>query len=425
VAGYFTDSRDKVLNKHLTIIKDGFGHSGLVNFDPIHQTQTTTSFRSRSESDDQMVAEADKIYLNGFKELSSPFDTGHEFYSIDHQFSMSHENGHLSGGDFILDPEVQGALLIDQYGGFPLRYPDVGRLSDTDIAFYGHKAIANTVPTSPSAQFGDFITQTVLTKRPNLVGDLEYFRNVTGAAREAGRQYINLEFGWAPMISDLKGILNDVLNSYKLIKMYQRGSGKTTRRSFHFDPVIENSQNFQIGARLLNCDEHLFQGGNPFGTVTLYSGLHQNIWFKGAYVYFLNFGQALPARMERYASLAQQLLGLKLTPAVLWDLVPWSWLADWRLDLTSMLNINSDLSTDNLVIKYGYLMRLTKAYNSYALTELEPKFGDRGPYVNTYSVVQKERVKATPYGFGVDPGQFTLSQLAILASLGITRGILK
>jgi hypothetical protein len=40
---------------------------------------------------------------------------------------------------------------------------------------------------------------------------------------------------------------------------------------------------------------------------------------------------------------------------------------------------------------------------------------------NTYMVDQKERVRATPYGFGLDLGSLNPRQWAILASLGLTR----
>jgi len=36
--------------------------------------------------------------------------------------------------------------------------------------------------------------------------------------------------------------------------------------------------------------------------------------------------------------------------------------------------------------------------------------------------VKKERAKATPYGFGVDPATFSEWQWSILAALGLTLG---
>jgi hypothetical protein len=427
--GYFTDSRTRKLSfpdNTVTYHDQGeFVQNLGPAYDPINQTQTTTSFRSRSQTDDQTIAGADKIYINGFKELSSKFDTGHEFFSKQ-EFASVGLLGQASGSIFGQRITLKGAFIpigLDE-GGF--KYPTIDKLSDSEIAYYGHKAIASTEPVQPGAQLGDFLTQSVLTKLPKFVGDIGNILTKTELAREAGAQYLNLEFGWAPMVSDLKALLNTVLNSYKLIKQYESGSGKTTRRSWRFPTTSDYSESaISPGAGVANLYATsfpgLWKGNNPYGNYQTTSIRSTRMWFRGAYVYFLDFGPELRSRFEKYASLSQQLLGLKLTPQVLWDLAPWSWLADWKFDLTSILSINQDLSTDNLVIKYGYLMRETRASNNYIVSGVEPINGPKGPYTASLTVVQKERVKATPYGFGVNPEGFTLQQLAILAALGLTQ----
>lgn len=440
--GYFTDRRtigDPLVVKTVDRFDMSHPHTMIAVNAP---AQLTTSFRSRAQTDDEIIADADKIFINGFR---SNFggnkihgskkvynDTGHSFRTVSQFVKLSHPYGFLANTDQqpTFQSSIEGPIVpYDSFGQLVGQFPDVQPLSDTEIAYYGKAAIAQTNPIRPDANLSDFLAQSILTKMPKLIGDLDYFRTKTGFLREAGSQYLNLEFGWAPLVSDLKGMLNVVLNSYNEIKKYHAGSGRITRRHFAFgdkDTVVSNGES--VGGQIassVNLPE-IF-GNRTYGTVKQIVTRKEHIYFKGAYTYYLplenNKHDSLVDRFKRHADLAQHLLGLKLTPQVLWDLAPWTWLADWKFDITSTLEIQSDFSTDNLVLLYGYLMRTTRIDNTYSISDLNPNVGTRGPYYITYSVVQKERVQATPYGFGVNPEDFSLRQLAVLAALGITRAI--
>jgi hypothetical protein len=416
--GYFTDVRDLSLSGVFETDHEGPGNfnSRIARFPG---KQTTTSFRSRMQSDQQLSDDADKIYVNGFKELSSADDNGHEFYTRIEQQHLSHVHGYVaSRGSF---PSYYRGPLSPGVRGVTKVYPSVSPLSDSEIAFYGQKAIASTAPVAPAANFSDFLAQSVLTKLPKIIGDIGLIESKTQLLRSAGEEYLNLQFGWVPMVSDLRDLLNVVLNSYNMMQQYARDSGRTVRRRFNF-PLEETTDIVRglVGniESQSNYDSEIFKEG--LGNITVYSSFKSRVWFSGAFTYFVPNGRDFFGRMERYASLAQKLLGLKMTPQVLWDLQPWSWLVDWKFDLTSHLAILSDLESDSLVIKYGYLMRRIDASNNYVLTDFTPWVGTHGPYYHSLSVVQKERVRATPFGFAINPADFSAKQLAILGALGLT-----
>jgi hypothetical protein len=426
---YATKVRDtpKATN---TYFKQGPASFEIENIGYVPRTQRTTSFTSRPLTDDQLIETADHIY-GSYRELyNSELDTGHEFFTVKQDVSFSHENELFSGSG---NPPYYVRGCIQPFGSDPsfgYRYPEIARLTDSEIAFYGHKAIAATQPTRPDANIGDFVSQTIFTPRPKLpFGDLVlYFHDVTlflkSLAKGGSEQWLNLEFGWAPMIGDLKGIMNDVLNSYKLIKDYEKGSGKVTRRGYHFDHISSYTDEGSEQGLLPMFPGYawaLEKHGNEYGTLAINSSLDQDIWFNGAYTYYLGDTKSILGKFERYAQLAQHILGFKLTPDALWDLAPWTWLVDWKFDITSMLETNTALGDDSLVIRYGYLMRYSVATRNYILTGLQPYVGKPGPYVASFVVVQKERVRATPFGFGINPADFSLQQLSILASLGISR----
>jgi hypothetical protein len=127
--------------------------------------------------------------------------------------------------------------------------------------------------------------------------------------------------------------------------------------------------------------------------------------------------------LERFEQLGNKLLGTRLTPDVLWNLAPWSWLVDWFTTIGSSLSNVVSFQNDGLVMPYGYAMRrvriTTVASTTLAFKENPEK--ELLTFRNTYMVDQKERVRATPYGFGLDLGSLNPRQWAILASLGLTR----
>lgn len=401
--------------------------------------QHVDSFRTGIPDDVTLLNNADKIFVNGFKtnfrnfgndrEANKLDDTGHEFWTYRSFTDVSHFNGSLRQNEDVNSvPRIDGAIIVyDSAGLIRSEYQIPNRLTDTEIAYYGHKAIANTVPSEPGAHLTDFVTQTVFTPRPKFIGDIPAiqarFLNFRNLTKDLGSQYVNLKFGWVPLTSDLRDLLNVVLNSYKEMQNYEKGNGKVSRRDWTF-PVETNEstlvESFNGVVAASQNDPRIF-GNRTFGTITQVDKFSRRLWFSGAYTYYLNVGAERRSRMEKYASLAQKLLGLKWTPDVIWDLAPWTWLIDWRLDLTSMLDIQTAFSTDNLVMRYGYLMCETRTDRVLTLSGLDPNFGSRGPFTNTLSVISKERVQATPYGFGIDPTSFTLEQLAILAGLGISK----
>lgn len=149
--------------------------------------------------------------------------------------------------------------------------------------------------------------------------------------------------------------------------------------------------------------------------------LTRKIWFSGQYQYFLPEADSVIGKLSQYEAIANRLLGTRITPAVLWNLAPWTWLSDWFLNIGDVISNNSALQDDNLVIRYGYLMcesTYDVVYTGYGFkfTNYDP-----GPLMTAYRQVSKQRVRATPYGFGLNPNVFDARQWAILAALALTK----
>jgi hypothetical protein len=128
------------------------------------------------------------------------------------------------------------------------------------------------------------------------------------------------------------------------------------------------------------------------------------------------------SEVSRIATQARLLYGLELSPEVVWNLAPWSWLIDWVAEVGPLMINVSAFSQDGLVLRYGYVMeenfrrvtRINQRANVPRGTDLPREVRE------TFTGKRLMRRKATPYGFGLDFGGFSARQWSILGALGIT-----
>lgn len=401
-------------------------------------TQTTESYRT-SKADGEWSEEVISDFLdttrNAFTQPADPsFDTGHPFHTTKLSWRLSHPNWHSYGYDnwgtkFWFQGPLAPITNTSDTNFLAGKFPAVPRLSETEITRFGSHAISKTAPTNPNANLAQFIGE-LFEELPAIVG-LGLLKSRGETLRSAGGEYLNVEFGWKPFLSDLRKICKAVSNSSKLIKQFRRDSGRLVRRGLSFPPVVSGSDPKQVnrpGQVLWGLPytglEYLFQSGsNPFPPVFESNSRSEKIWFKGAFTYYLQASDDALSRLESFEQQANHLLGTRLDPALVWELAPWSWLADWFGTMGDFLTSSTLLASDGLVMKYGYLMRTTREFNTYVIPDGVVFSGNlhTGPITSVLFRETKERVRATPYGFGLKPVNFNPTQWAILGALGLTK----
>jgi hypothetical protein len=129
---------------------------------------------------------------------------------------------------------------------------------------------------------------------------------------------------------------------------------------------------------------------------------------------------------SRYIARATELLGLELTPAVLWELAPWTWLLDWVSNLGSLASNISLLDWSNVLLDYAYLTFVVKTTSQITWkgpTQWSSLASVSHGYISqSYTSEEKIREQASPYGFSVSWDGLSPFQLSILAALGMSRG---
>jgi hypothetical protein len=295
--------------------------------------------------------------------------------------------------------------------------------SDVVLGQYGTKAISNCIPTNPVADGATFLGE-LKEGLPKLVGK-SLVKSAFKDYRKYGSEYVNIEFGWKPFVSDLKKFYSAATESEKILKQLERDSGKNIRRKYTFpDEVSTNT--FVYPSRYAYLPGGQVLSGwlyDSAGTLTVKQKVTVKTWFSGCFTYHLNLGTRLPDKMARYAAEARKISGLELTPEVVWNLTPWSWAVDWEGSFGDVLHNVSRFSQDGLVLRYGYIMQSKTAELEYTLYRGGLNTGRNERDLSFTSVSEsKVRRYATPFGFGFDMKALSGRQSAILEALGISRG---
>lgn len=438
MAGMVTETR--VLDDGMRTYRDKYNGGPLTErrsqFFPAC-TQTTTSFRTRGGQDDDPELWS-TVTRNGLTTTDPKFDRGHPFFTTKTSVKTTRPNwnGWWPGVDYVgsnVYSNYSGPLIVAaENAGQPV-FPAIRQLSTSEIKNFGSRAISSCSPTAPAANLavalGEIVNDGSLPKYPGeaLLGAKKPERGF------AGEEFLNYQFGISPLLGDIKKLVLSLSKRTETLRQLSRDSGKTVRRGFKFP--VEHSiladeysyQNTSTSAFML-VDGNLLKSRNihdGWGArhVTRTKEFERTIWFRGAFTYYIADNTSLWSRMERYEQQAQKLLGTRFNPSAAWQLAPWSWLIDWQADIGTVLSASSQLSEDGLVMRYGYLMSHTR--DRIVLTADSATFkggADLLPVSTIYARESKERVQATPFGFGLDLQKLSASQWAILAALGMTKG---
>jgi len=310
-------------------------------------------------------------------------------------------------------------------------FPPTSASSESTLAQLGTVAIARCSPSNPTTDLAVALKEFISEGFPHLIGEtLAMFRGLTNAAihKDLADEYLNLEFGWKPFVADLKELMGSVLHADRIIGQYERDSGKLVRRGYDFPPTESRTdQVWRTGVGpWTNPSSGALQ--DPLtkgkGQVILTTKVAKRQWFRGAFSYYVPpAGESLRSDMARFVIEARKLYGLSLTPDVIWNSAPWSWVFDWFSNTSETIRNWSSWAIDNQVVAYGYMME--HSLKSYTYTYVGPTgfqtSGVRPPVVE-FVTETKLRRQATPYGFGINWSGLTPRQLAIAAALGITRG---
>jgi len=403
-------------------------------------TQETTSYRTNRADLEiskftrlrrPLILERDPfdfVWMRGVR-----YDTGHPFSTFKKETSFSHPYINISGRN---GTRYRGPLVPSRTAfGLANGYMDPIFNSLTAL---GGTAVNLTRPNNSIASVSQTLAELKREGLPQLPTQsyVKWLRDEIRSFRGLGKDYLNIQFAWIPVINELVNILNAVTTVPKVLEQLQRDSGKQVRRKFRFeDERTITADSVQISGAVIttahnsNDNNRMFAEVVPGNPNLVYNSgplrkTEQTVtksWFSGAYTYYFETDEDLFSKARMYAQLAEKLLGLRITPEVLWELAPWSWLADWFANFGDVISNVSGFMSDGLVMRYGYMMQTVVRTRTLTQDGIRLEGYPSFPYSVSYVTTSKQRVRATPFGFGLNPIDFTDRQWAILAALALAK----
>lgn len=315
----------------------------------------------------------------------------------------------------------------------------------------GTEGVSRSIPTSPSASLSVFLAE--LRDLPRMITQthrfFEHFRSLgkkfhrgtvtigdtldyfNRPGQSAG-DYLNLQFGWLPFVRDLAsfyetgGTLDKRVRHLKTNNMGKPVVRTRQLRRWAYSTLQENYTAPSVTAIMLPSLPHSFMHSAvaPCATRNRTVTHKGRIWFKGTYMYY----SPEIANMPDW-QLKADILGLRLDPDVIWQLVPWSWLMDWFTTAGPLIHNAVEMARHHVVMHHGYCMahmstehvcrETQNVYTGNACTVTKINATVSGEATCLFE--QKQRVVANPYGFGVNWEGLSPYQLSILGALGLSR----
>lgn len=282
----------------------------------------------------------------------------------------------------------------------------------------GSTAISRCAPTNPHAQVAVGIAELIREGFPSAPA-LSTLKH-----RRPEDDYLNYQFGIAPLVGDLKDAHSAWKTRRNALEQYYRDSGRTVRRGYSYPEESDSTVTVKTGAVAgprNSPPSTVWQDSSLFRTITT-TTVSRETWFSGGFTYHAQRPTGQLADMDRVIQEMNHLYGVEITPSVLWNLTPWSWLADWNTNIGDVLNNVSMIQTDGMFMRYGYVMQKVVFETDCVSSGYILKNGVDASGTQRFRVTYLQRQRATPFGFGLDPGSFTARQWAILAAIGVSRG---
>lgn len=329
------------------------------------------------------------------------------------------------------NPGIAGWLdsIHDGRIATPASYKEAG------LDAFAQQAYARSAPTAVVFDAAAFLGE-LREGLPKLTSAV--LKDLSKFYKGAGSDYLNVEFGWKPFLSDLQNAAKALLGATQQLS----NVGERVHRTYGLPAVLESGvavsdANITLEARSsgfipttvrteLGWPTLNVSTACGAGRVEVMKTRTSRRWFEGSFTNFLPIGFDPSDYFDRL----NQLVNTKVTPATLWQLAPWSWLVDWELRIGDTIAANELVANDRLIMHYGYAMEETVYTTDLSWTRTSQPSSTSSRRWLTYpnkgryfiATTYKRRLRANPYGFRAgSTGSLSGSQLSILGALGLTR----
>lgn len=330
------------------------------------------------------------------------------------------------------NPAVLDDLGLSRYTNDPEAFGTEGNIPPglVDAGDYGATAWSMYQPGKPKYDFGVSLVE--LRELPDMLRDTaNAFRKDWRRSKRKhkkdillygnkwfAKQWLSVHFGWVPFVSDLVRLAAAVRNYEREKKDFLKYHNRWIYRK---GPVASGSDDNPNVLTLGNSCRHSmssytdsdFFGGS--GTTRFSRHTKYKVWFAGRFKYYIP--RLMKNKWTNWDYLTHQ-FGLSLNPELVWNLTPFSWLADWFGNIGDVL---SNVSNYNYVCaKYAYVMAHSEVeYRIHSDAQLKDALASVNSAQWAIKFERKHRVPANPFGFNLAWEDLNAFQWSILSALGL------
>jgi hypothetical protein len=293
--------------------------------------------------------------------------------------------------------------------------------SPVDQAAFAAPSLYNEMkPTKPSFGLANAIYE--LKDVPRMLKDL--LRNLKDqlSPSQWGSYYLAGQFGWVPLLEDIRNLVRQQRKLQDRLNWLKKHEGKPVRTRSR----IRTTTHWTLDESL----DRYYNDVSPGLDFYHYAGVPDNhnqisektdIWASARWLFVLPAG---PRDVLWEARMYGKLLGLDVSPSMVWKAVPWSWLEDWFTNAGDVVsNIDSGVA-DRCVADLFYVM--ADRYREDKETRiLRLNDGHGGEFTLTPTTTTrmgyKTRIRGNPFGIALDDDSLSPWQISILGALGLSR----
>lgn len=238
--------------------------------------------------------------------------------------------------------------------------------------------------------------------------------------------YLAIQMGWLPTLKDILEFCTSFDDAKKRLEFTLRNEGKWVKRKYD----LEGEEGKPLFApQYTKTNYGSYNGGlRPSFVTQCYSG---GGWKEFKYVgtrkvqYVAKYRYVLPKgpRDAPWRKMMQRrLYGMRLTPSLVWNLIPFSWLVDYFTNMGKIMKNLSSGMEDRLITKYRYVLIQDKREYEIRCSFTCNSAGDRKvawAATKRFTLECKSRFTGGPYGFALKEDDLNIRQKSILLALGL------
>jgi len=244
-------------------------------------------------------------------------------------------------------------------------------------------------------------------------------------ARAAADDYLAYIFGARPTVASLDALAESLTLSRQVAEKVSRQGWKRIRRRRVRPLLKEFASTTSPDSTLL-----AMRTGNTaalYGTVHRFTEATRQVWYSASFRMPTSDTDNWLDQCSELFKRIDLLTGLGLDVRVAWDLIPFSFMADWFANTGDFLENRQVIADYNITCEYGYVMCHTRlqhtltAFGYWGWFPKNPAWSTvPGSYHYSDLVETKERRRNGPYGFYTNWDGLNAFQWSALVALGAT-----